>query len=392
MRTTYFTALVIANALAAWLVSGQWNSSELPEHTTLAEQNRESTVKSEDRTPTRVRARVIHAEPQFQQVLVRGKTENKRTVQVRSEIAGRVVERPVERGTVVDEGDLLCRVSVDDRIAGLTEAQEALRQARIEYQGSLELKEKGFQSETAIAQTRARLASAQAQVKRRQLDVERTRIRAPFSGIVEDLHQNVGDYLTPGAGCVTLVDLDPMLLIGRVSERDVLNVTLAQTATGKLSDGRTVSGPITFIGQQSDPATRTYAIEVQIPNSDFMLRSGITTEFSIPVNEVMAQKISPSLFALDDEGQIGVRTINERSVVEFYIVDMVRDDHDGVWVSGLPEVTTLITVGQELVMPGETVEIEFEASLEMHAEAPPPQSSLSRTLSVETPLGPYTGH
>ncbi|MBK80760.1 MAG: efflux transporter periplasmic adaptor subunit [Gammaproteobacteria bacterium] len=369
MRGTYITATVIALLIGAWLLSGQFGEDGPSEHPTLAEENRQRQAQTEDDALTRVRARVIQAVPQVQNVVLRGRTENKRTVAVKAETAGRVVERPVDRGTAVSQGDVLCRISVEDREAGLAEARAALEQARIEHQASLKLKEQGFQSETAIAQARARLAAAEAQVERREIDLARTAVRAPFAGVVEDVLAERGDYLTPGATCVTIVDMDPMLLVGRVSEREVSRLEPGQNAEGHLTDGRIVSGPITFVGQQADPATRTYAVEVEVPNPERALRSGITTEIRIPVDRVMAHKVSPALFSLDDDGNVGIRTVNDQGRVEYHPIRIVRDDVDGVWVTGLPEVATLITVGQELVVPGQEVELSFEPAGEMPAKA-----------------------
>jgi membrane fusion protein, multidrug efflux system len=386
MRRTYVTALVIALLIGAWLLSGQLGSEPRVEHPTLAEANREREASVLDGGPVTVRARVSQAQPQLEHVVLRGRTENKRSVQVKAETAGRIVERPVERGARVRAGDLLCRISVEDREAGLQEAQAALAQAQIEHEASLKLRERGFQSETAIAQAAARLAAAEAQVERRTLDLERTRIRAPFAGVVEEVHVELGDYATTGSGCVTLVDMNPMLLVGRVSERQVARLELNQHVTGILSDGKTIEGPLTFIGQTSDPATRTYAVEAEVANPTHEVRSGITTELRIPVAEVMAHKISPALFALDDEGNIGVRIVNERNEVEYRRVAIVSDAPDGAWVTGLPEITTLITVGQELVVPGQRVELSFESAPALPAQAPdsarPPTSSAASPASL----------
>lgn len=374
MRRTYITATVIAVLSGIWLLSGQIGSDDPAPNRTPAELAKQRAAMVQDRQPTRVRARIIHATPQVRQLRVRGRTENKRTVQVRAELTGTIIDRPVERGSRVATGDALCRVSVEDRQANLAESREAVEQARIEYHGRLELKARGFQSETAIAQARAQLAAARAQLKRSELELAQTTVRAPFAGIVEEVHQEVGDYVTPGSSCATIVDLDPMLLVGRISEADVLRVSVGEQATGITSDGRTLSGRIGFIGQQSDAATRTYRIEIPVANPSYELRSGITTEISIPIARALAQQVSPALFALDDEGNIGVRTVNEQGQVEFHEVSIVREDGDGVWVSGLPQVTTLITVGQELVVPGEYVEVDFEPATEMPASAPPPDS------------------
>lgn len=370
MRTTYLTAAIIAIVIGVWLFSGQLNKPEKSASQTLAEQKQARDVQAEDDQPTLVRARVIQASQHLREVRVRGRTQNKRTVMVKAELTGRVIARPVERGDHVAKGALLCKLSLDDRQVGLDEARAGLQQAQIEYQGSLELKAKGFQSNTAIAQTRARLATAEAQVARRRLDLARTSVRAPFAGYVEDVSQEVGDYITPGTACATIVDLDPMLLVGRIAERDVQQAEVGKTAIGLLADGNRVEGTLSFVGSQSEASTRTYAIEVQVPNPTGELRSGTTTDIMIPVDEVLAHKISPALFALDDSGVVGVRTVNDNDRVEFYPVEVVANEPDGAIVTGLPTVTTLITVGQELVIPGERVEVSFEATGEMPASTP----------------------
>ncbi len=386
MRATYITAIVIAVLLGAWLFSGQVGQPDTIEEATIADRNRETERVQADSAPTRVRVSVLEASEQFRQIKVRGKTENKRTVTARVELEGTITGRPVERGTPVEEGDLLCQISDEDRRSSLIEAREALNQARIEYEGALSLKQRGFNSQAAIAAAKARLASAEANLNRRQLDVRKLQVKAPFAGIVEDVHQEIGDYVTTGAECVTVVDLDPMLLRGQVSEQEVIQLSLGQFATGVLRNGTEVTGPLTFIGQQSDPQTRTYPIEIQLDNSDGHLRSGITTEILIPVESILAQKVSPALFSLDDAGRIGVRVIDSNNVVEFHLVEVLSDAPDGVWVTGLPNRAAVITVGQELVTAGERVDPIFQGN-GMPARTtdpaiPPKSSALATTANV----------
>ena len=177
--------------------------------------------------------------------------------------------------------------------------------------------------------------------------------------MVEDVHVEIGDYVNPGQGCATIVDLNPMLMVGRVSEKDVLDLKLGELATGILADGRTVQGPVTFVGQQSDPQTRTYAVEIQLDNADGALRSGITAEIKIPVDRVLAQRVSPALFALDDRGGIGIRVLDSDNIVHFHNIEIITEGPDGVWVTGLPNETAIITVGQEMVVAGERVDPDF---------------------------------
>ncbi|NCF34636.1 MAG: efflux RND transporter periplasmic adaptor subunit [Proteobacteria bacterium] len=374
MRSTYIWSLTIAALLSIWLFSGQINSAPVEIDPSIAEQNRADVEVGSDAIPTRVRARKVRAVEKIRYASIRGKTQNKRTVVARAEIVGRVVDRRVERGDAVTADSVLCELSVEDRQSAFVEAKQIVNQARIDYQGALELQAKGFNSESAIAAAKARLATAAAQLKRKELAIEKILVRAPFDGIVEDVHMEIGDYVNPGQSCATIVDLNPMLMVGRVSEKAVLELQLGELASGKLADGRLVAGPVTFIGQQSDPQTRTYAVEIQLDNSDRSLRSGITAEIKIPVDRVLAQRVSPALFALDDRGEIGIRVLDENNIVHFHNVEIITDDADGVWVTGLPNETTLITVGQEMVVAGERVDPDLQNM---------PSSALARSLTAD---------
>ncbi len=359
MRSTYLWAAGIAVLLLAWLASGQLNQEPVVFDPSIAERNEQDLNQLNDQTPTRVRVVQSQAQLKTRYASVRGKTQNKRTVQVRTEIQGRMVNRAVERGQSVAANQLLCGLSVDDRQAALVESQQRVNQARIDYEGAKQLRAKGYNSESAVAAAKANLATARAKLKRRDLALQKTEVRAPFAGFVEDVHLEIGDYAQPGTACATLVDLNPMLLVGRVSERVVLNIEPGIEAIGELTDSSVVRGPITFVGQQDDPATRTYAIEVELNNESGKLRSGMTTQIRIPVEEAFAHKISPALFSLDNEGGYGVRVVNDDDRVEFYSVTVVAEDEDGVWVSGLPNTSNIITVGQELVISGERVDPVF---------------------------------
>ena len=357
MRTSYIISLTIALLIGGWLYSG--NHSETVITTTLAEINHTQARVNIDRVPTQVRVAVLDATEQPRLVKVRGKTNNKRTVKVKAELTGTITHRPVQRGSQVKSGDLLCRISTEDRRASLKEAAALLYQARIDYKGALRLKQEGFNSQSAIAAAQARLATAKANLQRKELDLGKLEITAPFGGIVDDVHLEVGDYAAPGQPCATIIDLEPMLLTGRVSERYVTKLAQGQKASGTFRDGKTVTGSISFIGHQSDNATRTYPIEIELPNPNYTIRSGITTEIRIPVESVAAQLVSPALFGLDDTGNIGIRTIDSDNIVEFHLIDVLADASDGVWVTGLPGRAKVIVVGQELVVPGERVDPIF---------------------------------
>jgi multidrug efflux system membrane fusion protein len=355
--------LVIASSIAAgiliWLLSGVLtDDSGVAEHESLAVESTHSAPVEQTQLP-RVRAVVLRSEPRTRYLVLRGKTESKRMVDVKAEISGNIVSRPVERGMRVEQGELLCEVAVDDREAAVAEAKASLEEARIEHQGSLKLQEQGLLSATAIAKSGARLEAARADVRRQALNLDRTRIVAPFGGVVEQLQMNVGDYAVPGAACATLIDLDPMLIIANVTENEVENLAVGDQVAGRISNGRDIAGVVTFVGKQSDPVTRTYPVEITVENADYAVRSGLTVNVRIGLGEVYAHQITPALFALDDAGAIGVRTLGKNNVVEFHTVRIIEDGPGGVWVTGLPDTTRLITVGQEFVDAGQEVDAVY---------------------------------
>ena len=361
MRKNLITASLIFVGLLLWLISGLiFNESEGEVAPTLSEQQLRTKPKAEQKRVT-VRAAISKAERRARILVLRGRTESKRSVDVKAEIAGNVIKRAVERGSRVESGDLLCQLAIDDRDASVAEAKAALKNAKIDYQGSLKLKQQGLQSETDIARAEAQLESAKAQLRRQDLNLARTRITAPFSGVVENLQMNEGDYATPGAVCATLIDLDPMLVSADVTEAEVDNMEVGNLVSGTTSTGAQIVGKLTFIGKQSDPMTRTYPVEITVENSDYSLRSGLTTTARIQLDEVYAHKVSPALFTLNDAGDFGVRTIGENNVVEFFKVVIIEDTPTGVWITGLPDTVHLITVGQEFVLTGQTIDPVYPA-------------------------------
>ncbi len=94
---------------------------------------------------------------------------------------------------------------------------------------------------------------------------------------------------------------------------------------------------------------------MELPNPDNKLRDGVSADIRIPVRQLQAQKISSGILVLDDNG-VGGRAHRPDGMVHFVPVKIVSDGPDGMWVSGLPDNVTVITVGQEFVTDGEKVD------------------------------------
>jgi len=356
MRKTYITAAFVAALIVGWIGSGLLKEESARPAQSVALKNLARQAKNEDRPLSVVRISTSYASEQDRSIRVRGQTKAERTVVVQSQISGLVKARTVNRGDQVVKGDVLCEISIEDRDANLKEATAALSQADLDYQGALQLAAKGLQSDSAVAAAEARVAATQAVVQRRLLEKSKLRIKAPFAGVVEDIHMDVGQFATPGTACATLVDLDPMLLVGEVSEQQLSGLVSGLPVTAQLSDGQNIVGQVRYVSQVANAGTRTYAIEALLPNADGRINSGLTASINIVTGRSKAHRISPALLVLDDEGRTGVRAVSKNNIVELHLVDLLTEGSDGVWVEGLPEVIDLIVVGQQSVIAGEKVE------------------------------------
>ena len=327
---------------------------------TLADVQAEAAALVDDLPATKIRGRVSIAQESQRMSNLSGRTANKRTVIVRGEVGGLVVERPVELGERVSRDQPLCVLEQEERKAWVEEARDLLTEVKLEYAGQASLRDSGLQIERQIAAAKARVTQVEATLLQRERDLARSTIKAPFSGFVEETHVELGDLLQPGSPCVTVIDLDPMRIVAQASEKEIHHFEVGRTAHARLPSGETISGTVTFVGQQSNANTRTFTVEVLVENPDYSIRSGLTAELLIPLDVFSAHKVPVSLLTIDDEGNIGLNTVGEGNQVEFVPVSIVTEEDDGVWVAGLPEIATLITVGQDFVVPGERVEVVFE--------------------------------
>lgn len=290
---------------------------------------------------------------------IRGRTEADQKAIVRADASGVVAATPVALGAAVKAGDALCRLDVEAREAAKREANAALRKAEIDHQAAVKLAAEGFRSEAGLAGVKAARDQARANADRASIELEKTVIRAPFDGVFDDRTAEVGDLLKPGDPCGTVVKSSPFLVTGAVAEKDVGLVKAGDPASATLATGETIVGVVRFVAAAADPATRTFDIEVEIPNEDGKLRDGVTADITVRSVARDAHKVPRSALTLDDDGRIGVRVIGDDSRALFRAVSIIGEEPSGVWVAGLEGLQRVIVRGQDYVKDGEVVTAEI---------------------------------
>jgi len=251
-----------------------------------------------------------------------------------------------------------------DRRARLAQAEATVKQREVEYQGRQKLKGQSYVSEAQLQEAIAQLETARTELTRAQLDLTYMMVRAPFDGALQERYVEVGDFVKAGDPIARFVDNRKIIVSANVSEFDARFVRTGQSAMAHLATGETVDGIVRYVAPVADDATRTYTVELEVDNGSGALRAGGTAELQIPAERVRAHRISPSLLTLDDAGNVGVKIVNDESKVEFVVADIALSSSDGVWVAGLPEIATIITVGQGFVAQGAVVNAVPEGDAE----------------------------
>jgi len=332
-----------------WLLSGQLGDQESTA-ASGASANAEPSV-----TKGSVRVRTQSAEQVQRTIIVNGKTAPARVVSLTAETDGRIESIGAKRGASVERGTTIVRLDKRDREARLAQASATVKQREVEYDGRLKLKSQSYVSEAQLQEAVALLEAAKTELKRAELDLSYMNIQAPFGGALQSRVVEVGDFVKRGDPIGTYIDNRAIIVSANLSEFDAQYVDVGDEAEARLATGETVRGLVRYVAPVADEATRTFVVELEIDNSEGELRIGGTAELRIPAEEVLAHRISPSLLTLDDAGNVGVKIVNQGGQVEFVVADIALSSNDGIWLAGLPQNATIITVGQGYVENGAMV-------------------------------------
>jgi multidrug efflux system membrane fusion protein len=274
-----------------------------------------------------------------------------------------VAQTPILQGTAVKAGTVLCRLAVDARQASLDEASANLRAKQLQMQASASLQAKGYISQSQVMTDRANLDAASASVRQAEVALNQVNIRAPFAGVFDHRDAEIGAYLSPGQPCGTMIELDPLLIVGDLPETEASKVKVGAAATARLVSGEVVQGHVRFVARDADPTTRTYRVEIVAANPGYKTGSGLSADIRIGGGVGPAHLVPVSALVLDSAGRQGVRYVMADNRVAFAPVTVLEQAPQGVWVAGLNGETRLITVGQAYVSEGQRVRVSVRPAV-----------------------------
>lgn len=292
---------------------------------------------------------------------------------VAGEVEGRVARVFVEEGDRVRAGDPLVELDTRDLELQLKEARAALREAEARHRMARDqrrrteaLFQKGLATEKqyrddvsqeeALAQEVLRL---RARIALLEFRMDRSRIQAPFGGVVVRRLTEVGQWLPRGGGVVELIDLDPVRVRVPVPETHIAGLRPGRPVTLTLDalPGRRFQGTLQVIVAQADPDTRTFPVWITVPNPDFQIQAGMTARVELPLGRIQKAWLVPKDALVLQGTRALVYTVRDGKAVPIP-VETGRWVGDRVVVRGPVKAGMLVVVrGNERLRPGQPVQL-----------------------------------
>ncbi|NND92433.1 MAG: efflux RND transporter periplasmic adaptor subunit [Granulosicoccus sp.] len=345
MRKSWLAAGTVVIVLSLWLASGLLQSSDT-----------DSTKTSRSDPVMAVEIERVELESIAREISLQGQLEPIQHLLLKAETSGKVQSLPASKGLRIRQGEVVALLDKGSREHALAEASARVKSARSEHAAALSLQRQRLQSQVQLEQTEASLEAALAQLRTIELDIANTRITAPFDAVLNDVLVVAGELVERGDIVAELVDDSAFDVSAQASQQSLGNLTLGKPVSIRLITGEILRGTLTFISAVADPQTRSFRIEARVENSSGATAAGVSASLTVPVEQLEAAFLSPSALALGDDGELGVKAVDENNRVLFLPIRMVSTSLDGAWVAGIPAGTRVITVGQGFVNVGEQVE------------------------------------
>src|SRR5262249_22083434 len=219
------TAIGLVAAAGLWIASGHF----LPHEAT---EGRAAPREAEASQPFRVAVVGTSVVPHRRTLVISGRTEADKRVTVAARAGGVVTELKVKRGSWVEKGDVIAVLSDEAREAQVAQGQAAVAQRRTELEAKRQLIANGTLPRLQLVDLEAQVKVAEAKPAAAEAERDRGVVRAPWSGVIQDVAVDVGQaaFAMVGRDIASLVSLDPMLAVAEVAERRLAGLKVGDPA------------------------------------------------------------------------------------------------------------------------------------------------------------------
>ncbi|MEJ6783599.1 efflux RND transporter periplasmic adaptor subunit [Aminobacter sp. Piv2-1] len=355
IRFHKLAALVVLVGFAAWMGTGKFSSVGSAQ---TAPEQKPAQAEQPKAPPRQVAViappRINHARA----IRLSGQTEADKRATLATRAAGIIAELPVKQGDHIKQGDLILMLDAEEKAAAVDTAKAVLDQRKAEWEAAQKLTKTGSVAKLQADSAWSNYQTALSQQQAAEAELARNQVKAPFDGVVDRVKVELGSSVMQGAEIATILSLDPILAKGEISERDLRYIKIGDEAEVQLVNGDVVKGKLRYVSRDATAQTRTFPVEIAIPNPDGTIPAGMTAEITIRAKPVDAVMLPRSVVTLGENGDLGIRAVDAASKVVFFPIDLVDDTQKGLLLGGIPADARIIVAGQDLVREGDEVQAQ----------------------------------
>jgi len=272
----------------------------------------------------------------IEQILATGQIEALQSIELRPEVDGRIVQIYFREGSEVRRGTPLFKVDDAELLAQVARLEAERDLAALALARTRELVDQEAASQAELESAEARARSTQADLDLTQVRLDRTTVRAPFSGVLGQRFVSLGDYVSSATRLVTLQTVNPQRAAFEVPERYATQLAVGQSVSFEVAavPGRVFIGSVDFVDPVVKLPGRTIIVKAEVPNADRALQSGMFIEARlatdiradavlVPEDAILSLEQGNFVWVVTSENQttrravlLGIRTPGRVEIIE----------------------------------------------------------------------------
>lgn len=308
----------------------------------------------------------IKAEPFEHYLELQGNVQTKQNLVIYPEMSGTLTRVYVKEGQKVSKGQVLATIDDGGLSQQVAQLQIQADLAKTTFERQERLWNQKIGSEIQYLQAKSSYEAQQRAVNQLKSQLAKTSVRAPFSGVIDDVITDQGSVVLPGQSqLMRIVNLDDMYIETDVPESYISNVTVNKTVKVEFPIlGKSLETKVRQAGNFINPANRTFKIEVAVPNKDKSIKPNLTAKLKI--NDYSNEKailIPLSIISENADGEQYVYIIENKNAdnegnAKRVIIQTGKSQGDVIEVTkGLENNVELIQEGARSVNDGQTVKV-----------------------------------
>jgi membrane fusion protein, multidrug efflux system len=288
-----------------------------------------------------------------------GSLRSDESVQIASEIAGRIEEIKFTEGAIVAAGDELVKLDDDLAVAQVADAKARFELADANNARAKQLSTSGFVTERAFDEAAAKYETARATLELERVRLAKHAVKAPFAGVVGLRKVSPGSFIAIGTPIVNLEKIDVLKVDFKLPELFLPSVNVGQTVDVIVDahPGRTFVGEIYAIDPQVDVNGRALALRARLPNADLALRPGLFARVLVKGKQMREVVLAPESAIVPRGGETFVFRIDAGKAMETRVKLGERRGAEVEILEGVMPNTQVVTAGQLKLRNGAAVEI-----------------------------------